>query len=47
MVHGSSAILIKSSIRHTLEKKYEFDEIQATTVTVGDDSGKLAIAPKA
>ena len=42
--HGGSAILIKSSIRHTLEEKYEFEKIPATTATVEDDNGKLAIS---
>ena len=42
--HGGSAILIKSSIRHTLEENYEFEKIQATTVTIEDDDGKLAIS---
>ena len=42
--HGGSAILINTSIRHVLAEKYEYDEIQATTITADDEDGKLTIS---
>ena len=42
--HGVSAILIKTSTRHVQTEKYEYDEIQATTITADDEDGKLTIS---
>ena len=42
--HGGSAILVKSSIRHTELPKYQTNEIQATSIEVHDGSGSLCIS---
>ena len=42
--YGGSAILVKSSIRHTELPKYQTDEIQATSIEVQDGSGSLCIS---
>ena len=42
--HGGSAILVKSSIRHTELPKYQTDELQATSIEVQDGSGSLCIS---
>ena len=42
--HEDSAILIETSIRHVQAEKYEYDDIQATTITLDDEDGKLTIS---
>jgi len=41
---GGTAIIIKNSIAHQEEEKYEEKFMQATTITVNDQKGSLKIA---
>ncbi|KAJ2938643.1 hypothetical protein O0L34_g11971 [Tuta absoluta] len=41
--HGGTAVVIKKSIKHHLWSEYKSDAIQATTVTVEDQTGPLNV----